>query len=355
MKYLILINAILFSIYLQAQTPVVLPQTAKGIVVDSEDNVIVRIFARNSIMKISPDGKISYVTENLRQGFNQPPYPMGDIMTIDANDNIYLIGGATIWKITPDGKVNLFAGIPYKSKSLDGIDGPISTTQFRHIEFIEADPTGNIYIAEEDESNTDNLGVYYVIRKISTDGMVSTLLNTRENAALKTNRISGMGVDSVGNIYLSDGDGRCIKKLAPDGTITTVAGLCNKRRFQPFYIPGDISKAELMAPEDILVNKKGEIIFTDGRLHRIIKIANNKVTTIAGNGVIQPNNLNAHGRAKEGYQDGKALTALFNFPLGCDMAIDSKQNIYVIDGGNDCIRKLSADGIVTTFAIRKRN
>jgi hypothetical protein len=105
-----------------------------------------------------------------------------------------------------------------------------------------------------------------------------------------------------------------------------------------------------MSQHDILLHKKGEIIFTDFRLHRIIKIANNKVTTIAGNGVIQSNNLNMGGRAMEGYKDGKALTALFNFPLGCDMAIDSKQNIYVIDGGNDCIRKLSFDGIVTTFA-----
>lgn len=69
----------------------------------------------------------------------------------------------------------------------------------------------------------------------------------------------------------------------------------------------------------------------------------------------QPNILNMGGRVLEGYKDGKALTALFNFPLGCDMAIDSKQNIYVIDGGNDCIRKLSADGMVTTFAIRKSN
>ena len=352
MKYLILIPAFLFSIYLQAQIPVILPQTAKGIVVDSKDNVIVRVFGRNSIIKISPEGKISYITEDMTKGVNQGGTPNGNIMAIDAKDNIYLNGGGLIWKITPEGKVTLYAGIPYKSKALDG---PLSVAQFRSIEFIETDPKGNIYVAERDDTNKDNLGDYYLIRKISTDGIVTTLVNTRENAALKTNWISGMGVDSVGNIYLSDGDGRCIKKLDTDGKITTVAGLCNKRQFHPFYIPGDISKAELMAPEDILINKKGEIIFTDGRLHRIIKIANNKVTTIAGNSVIQPNSLNMGGRAQEGYKDGKALTALFNFPLGCAMAIDSKQNIYVIDGGNDCIRKLSADGMVTTFAIRKSN
>ena len=355
MNYLKLLPALLFSLCLKAQTPVVLPQTAKGIVVDSKDNVIVRIFARNSIMKISPEGKISYVTEDLRKDFNKPPYPMGDIMTIDAHDNIYLIGGITIWKINPEGEVTFFAGNPFKSKSLDGLDGPVSTIQFRHIEFIEADPKGNIYIAELDETNNDNRGAFYVIRKIGTNGMVTTLANTKENVDLKTNWITGMGVDSVGNLYLSDGNGRCVKKITPDGKVTTIAGLCNKRPFHPFYIQGDISKAELMAPEDILVNKKGEVIFSDGRLHRIIKIANNKVATIAGNSEIMPNSYNMGGIAKAGYKDGKALTALFNFPLGCAMAIDSKQNIYVIDGGNDCIRKLSADGMVTTFAKRQTN
>ena len=352
MKYLILIPAFLFSIYLQAQIPVALPETAKGIVVDSKDNLIVRVYGRTSIMKISSEGKISYITEDMTRGVKQGARTKGDMMAIDTKDNIYVNSGDLIWKIIPEGKVTLFAGIPYTYKA---IDGPLAVAQFRSIEFIETDVKGNIYVVERDNTNKDNLVDYYLVRKINTDGVVTTLVNTRENVALKTNWISGMGVDSVGNIYLSDGNGRCIKKLAPDGKITTVAGLCNKREFHPFYIPGDISKAELMTPEDILVNKKGEIIFTDGRLHRIIKIADNKVTTIAGNSLIQPNNLNMGGRAKEGYKDGKALTALFNFPLGCDMAIDSKQNIYVIDGGNDCIRKLSADGIVTTFAIRNRN
>lgn len=348
MKYLLLFCLNLCSIYLPAQTPVALPQTVKGMVIDSKDNIIVRLYNRGFIMKISPGGNVSYIAEDITKGVSKGR-PKGDIMTIDNSDNIYLTDGSVIWKITPDGKVALYAGVPFRSGLFDG---PVSTAQFSYIEFMEVDLKGNIYVAERDYTNTNSRGFYH-IRKISTDGMVTTLTNTKENTDLKTHWIAGMGVDSVGNIYLSDGDGRCIKKLAPDGKITTLAGLCNKREFHPVYIQGDISKAELMAPEDILINKKGEVIFSDGRLHRIIKIANNKVTTIAGNSVIQPNSVNMGGRAKEGYKDGKALTALFNFPLGCDMAIDSKQNIYVIDGGNDCIRKLSPDGIVTTFAIRK--
>jgi len=344
MKYTMLFFTILFSIYLPAQTTVPkLPSSPQQIVVDSKDNFIVYLYM-GRVMKITPDGNASYITEDISKDKTNP-YPSCNAMTIDANDNVYMAGEDLIWKLTPDGKVSLFAGVPYKYKVADGA---LSEAQFRSIELIKTDAKGNIYVAEKDDQ-----GNFYIIRKIGTNGIVITLANTRDNIELKTKWIAGMGVDSIGNIYLSDGNGRCIKKLATDGKVTTMAGLCNKREFWPVYVQGDISKAELMAPHDILINKKGELIFTDNRLHRIIKITNNKVTTIAGNSVIQPNGVNMGGRALEGYKDGKALTALFNFPLGCNMAIDSKQNIYVIDGGNDCIRKLSADGMVTTFAKRQ--
>ncbi len=352
MKQLLLLFAGCLSLLqLFSQSPVIkLPSSPKQIVVDSKDNVILHLYG-GKIIRITPDGKNSFITEDIRKGIKKSPYPSCVAMTIDSNDNIYMADqDEVIWKLTPDGTVSLFAGVPFMGKAKDG---DLKTAQFRDIEFMETDPAGNIYIAERDNSNKDNLGDFYLIRKINTNGKVITLANTREHAELKTKWIAGMGVDSVGNIYLSDGSGRCIKKFATDGKVITLAGLCNKREFHPVYIQGDISKAELMSPTDILINKKGEIIFSDSRLNRIIKITNKKVNTIAGNSFIQPNNVNMGGRSKEGYKDGKALTALFNFPLNCAMAIDSKQNIYIIDGGNDCVRKLSYDGIVSTFATTK--
>ena len=334
-----------------SQSPVAkLPSSPKQIVVDSKDNLIIHTYG-GKVLKITPDGKTSFITEDIRKDIKKSPYPTCVAMAIDGHDNIYMADqDEVIWKLTPDGKVSLFTGVPFKSTAKDG---DLQTAQFRNIEYMETDAAGNIYVAERDDTNKDNLGDFYLIRKISINGKVTTLANTREHTELKTKWIAGMGVDSAGNIYLSDGNGRCIKKLAPDGKVTTLAGLCNKREFHPVYVQGDISKAELMAPQDILINKKGEIIFCDGRLNRIIKIANNKVITIAGNSIIQPNSVNMGGRSKEGYKDGKALTALFNFPLYCSIAIDSKQNIYIIDGGNDCIRKLSADGMVSSFATAK--
>lgn len=298
-------------------------------------------------MKLAPTGSLTYLTDDIRKGISKSPYPGCTAMAIDRQDVIYMADDGLIWTLTPDGKMTLFAGVPFTSQRKDG---PLKTAQFRSIEHIDVDLAGNIYVAERDDTNKDNLGDFYLIRKIDTNGMVTTLVNTRESTTLKTKWIAGLGVDAVGNLYVSDGAGRCIKKVDPAGNVRTVAGLCGKREFHPVYVQGDISKAELMAPQDILIDKKGDVIFADGRLNRVIKIAGRNVVTLAGNSEIQPNNVNMGGRSREGYKDGHASTALFNFPQRCALAIDSKQNMYIIDGGNDCIRKLSPDGMVTTVA-----
>lgn len=333
--------------------PVIFPYAhmARAMTIDSKDNLIVTVSGSyTGLWKITPDGKTSTIIENFNKvKTSNNEWLQGTVLAVDKNDNIFMGARNLIWKVTIEGVVSLFAGERYKDAM---VDGNLATAQFSYIEFMKIDPNGNFIIVERHKDGKDTQGDYFVIRKISPEGNVKTLTNTRENADLKSGYISGMGVDSASNIYLSDGAGRCIKKIAPDGTVTVVAGMCNKRKFNPLYIQGDISKAELMSPDDILFNKKGELIFSDERLHRLIKVANKNVVTIAGCGVIQPNSMNIGGRAQEGYKEGKAMTAMFNFPEGCTMAIDSKQNIYILEIGNYAIRKLSADGIVSTFARR---
>jgi hypothetical protein len=347
MKHILFFILLLNTVLTGAQTtPVKLPSAPVDLMVDSKDNLIVSCY-NNRIIKIGQDGKSSFISEDLQKGVTRSPWPGGGCMTIDTADNLYFTSVSIIWKLTPGNVMTQYFGLPYSTKR---VDGPEGVGSFRSIEYMNACRDGSIIILERDDTNKDNLGDYYVIRRLSPDKKLSTITDTRSNPLLKTRWISGIGVDSIGNIYLSDGAGRCVKKLSKDGSVTTLAGMCNKREFKPIYIQGDISKAELMSPEDIVINNKGDVIFADLRLNRIIKIADKKVTTIAGNSVIQPNNVNMGGRSKEGYKDGKALSALFNFPLRVRIAIDKKGNIYIIDGGNDCIRKLGTDGIVSTVA-----
>ena len=94
--------------------------------------------------------------------------------------------------------------------------------------------------------------------------------------------------------------------------------------------------------------QNGEIVVADQRINRLIKIASGRVSTLAGGNIIDPCSQNIAGRSQEGNRDGKALTALFNFPKG--MAYDSKGDLYIADMHNHAIRKLPPDGIVSTFA-----
>jgi hypothetical protein len=212
------------------------------------------------------------------------------------------------------------------------------------------DEIGNNYVTDnyfKKDPKKKYIQSFYLIRKISADGIVTTL-KTPDGKYIVPNGVCGIAADTQGNIiYTTGGYGRSIEKInVVTGIFSHLAGQPYKREWCPVYTPGDTAKAELFSPETIIVNKKNEIIYADERSHRITKIANGKVITLAGNSIIDPCSQNIGGRAQEGYKDGKALTALFYFPKG--LAYDSKGNLYIADHGNNCIRKISPDGIVSS-------
>jgi hypothetical protein len=261
----------------------------------------------------------------------------------------------------------IYAGQQYTYKLEDG---PISAAGFNAIGLMTIDRNDNIYVTDSYDKIKATIGENYVtdsyykndpakkylkyaahysvIRRISANGMVSTL-KTPDGKFIVPNDISGMTTDNQGNIiYAAYGFARFIGKIdVATGALTSIAGQPYKREWCPIYSEGESSKAEFVSPENV-ISKNGAIVFTDERLHRVIRIANGRVSTLAGNSIIDSCSQNIGGRAQEGYKDGKALAALFNFPKG--IAYDSKGNLFIADMNNHCIRKLSPDGMVTTFA-----
>jgi len=344
------------------------------IVVDSKDNIFVT--RKYGMLKIAPDGT---VTDLSKQG----PVIGGmdrswTNLIIDSKDNLYAteLGGTAIYKITvsADNKaeVKLFAGQQYGYKLEDG---PLSAAGLNLINLMTIDSKDNIYVTSSYDKIRDAIGTNFVtdgyffsdlngsapkydkssgrrfsvIRKIA-GGVVSTL-KTPDGKFILPHDISAITTDSQGNIiYAAGGFARFIGRIdLASGAFSSIAGQPYKRKWCPVYTQGDAGKAEFVDPASaIITTKKGEILFTDVRLHRIIKIAGGKVSTLAGNSIIDPCSQNIAGLAQKGNQDGKALTALFNMPKG--MAYDSKGNLYIADTNNHTIRKLSPDGMVTTFA-----
>ncbi|MBK5269605.1 MAG: hypothetical protein JJE22_01200 [Bacteroidia bacterium] len=324
-----------------------------GIAMDSKGNAFVT-GKNNKIIKITPEGKAELFAgggRNYKDGKGKEAgFFNTDGIAIDSSDNLYVADGSRIRKISPGGEVMTIAG----TLTAEVKDGSIKSATFLNTENIAVDNKGNIYVTDYSPGidwkpgQIRNSGEY-IIRKISSDGVVTTIKDGYNNLILKYPR--GLACDAAGNLCVCASVSHCIKKISPSGVITTVAGQCDKTIFNSVYKEGNINTAVLTNPSGIAITKNGDIYISDDRLNRIIKIANNKVTTVAGSGKISFSG-NIAGASETGETDGKALQAMFHTPMG--IAFDKSGNLYIVDGSrssrnNSYIRKLSTDGTVSTF------
>jgi sugar lactone lactonase YvrE len=141
----------------------------------------------------------------------------------------------------------------------------------------------------------------------------------------------GVAVDAEGAVYITDaGESNRIQKLAPDGTITTLAGASEG------FADGADAQASFHTPSGLAIDVAGNLYVADTGNNRIRKVTpEGVVSTIAGEGTA-------------GYVDGPSGQARLNGPIG--VAVDEAGNVYIADTYNDRIRKISIDGQVTTLA-----
>ena len=352
--WMVLLTLILSGVKLYAQNPKLNNafSFSSGIVVDSKGNAFVT-GRNNKVIKITAEGKAELFAGGGRNnkdgkgkeaGFNNT-----DGIAIDSLDNLYVTDNTIIRKITPDGIVSTISGIG-KAESKDGDK---TTASFLQLENIAIDNKGNIYVTDYAPGKDWRPGMvanssYYFIRKITAQGIVTTLQNGN-SGPLTLQYPRGLACDKDGNLYVCAVASHCIKKITPAGVITTAAGQCDKTIYRSVYKEGSTTTAVLTSPSGIAIAKNGDIYISDNRLHRIIKIGNNKVTTVAGCGKISFSG-NIAGAAEPGETDGKASKALFHTPTA--IAFDKAGNLYIVDGSsrnNSYIRKLSTDGTVSTF------
>jgi hypothetical protein len=157
-----------------------------------------------------------------------------------------------------------------------------------------------------------------------------------------------MAFDSAGNLYVSDVTYTMVRRIAPDGTISNVAGHCNLATWYPDRpdgvplvlcgfggtpVDGVGSAANFVYPGQIGIDSKGNLVLADGLFLRRVVPGTGQVSTVAGYGLT-------------GNVDGAPTTARFGSLNG--IAVDENDNIYVADSRNNAIRKVAADGTVST-------
>lgn len=241
-------------------------------------------------------------------------------ITLDPFGNLFVTDApGLVRKITPDGTVSFVAG---NSTGLP-MDGKGSSASFEYASTIISDASGNLYVADNS-----------AIRKVAPDGTVTTVPGSRSHNGLAS--LTGLVFDAQGNIYASDVQGCIIIKIATDGTVTNFAGSGTKSS-----IDGKGTAASFNMPVGLAVDGQGNIFVVDEGSNEIRKVTpDGTVTTIAGNG-------------SRGAQDGKGSAATFDDPTG--VVVDASGNLYIGDFNNAIIRKITPDGTVSTIAGNRKS
>jgi sugar lactone lactonase YvrE len=209
-------------------------------------------------------------------------------------------------------------------------DGTGSAARFGFADGLVADSANNVYV-----SDTTN----HTIRKISPGGVVTTIAGAAGIAGssegsgsnARFNGPIGIAVDRSGNLYVADSDNHTIRKIALGGSVTTLAGLAGNRG----SADGTGSAASFSNPWGLVLDPQGNIVVTDSRNGTIRKATiAGVVTTFAG--------------SNGGSVDGVGTNAKFNFPYG--LAIDGSGDLYVAENAGATIRKVTSAANVTTLA-----
>ncbi len=213
-------------------------------------------------------------------------------------------------------------------------NGPAATATFNDPAALVADAAGNFYIADSQN---------HVIRKIGTNGIVSTFVGqmatpgSQDGSGLQAqfDTPCGIAIGPGGDFYISDTGNHTLRKITPTGVVTTMAG----RPGESGFTNGTGGAARFNSPLGIAVGANGTVYVADSGNQLIREIsAAGTVTTLAGS----PENW--------GRDDGMGSAARFNGPVG--VALDHQGNLLVSDSWNHTIRKITPEGIVSTWAGR---
>ncbi|MBL7992295.1 MAG: IPT/TIG domain-containing protein, partial [Candidatus Kapabacteria bacterium] len=362
-----------------------------GTAADAQGNVYVADYNNHAIRKVSAGGVVSTLAGTGTAGYAdgigtsaQFSHPAGVALQRNGTIIVADVSNNRIRQVTAAGDVSTVGG----NGTAGYADGWQGDAQFSAPSAVAVDAAGNIYVADAGNNR---------IRKISPFGLVTTIAGSGAagyadgvGVAAQFNAPAGVAVDGYGNVFVSDQMNQRIRKIAPDGTVTTVAG-----NGVAGFADGVGTGAQFSRPTLIAVGVNGVLYVADQDNNRIRSVQENgTVSTVAGGGAAAATTMKnidlggnqasvkkqsselavsaqAQGDIKQakkgngsseaigkpndtptthsgGYADGKGDQAEFNGPTG--VAVDANGNIYVADFGNNRIRKISPFSPVSVVA-----
>ncbi|HEX6911664.1 MAG TPA: hypothetical protein VF142_14780, partial [Longimicrobium sp.] len=281
-------------------------------------------------------------------------YPSGLAVAPDGSVIIASYAGARVWRLFPDGRLVSIAGTGAVGCSGDG--GPATQATLNMPHGVALGRDGSIYVADSRNAR---------VRRIAPDGIISTFAGPgqcggpsgpqgfaaaadgvgilADDPALGDGGPAGqaslflpvgVSVARDGSVYIADTGNNRIRRVSPDGTISTVAGTGG------YGYGGDggpAGQATLANPLSVTVAPDGSLYVTDAGNRRVRRITpDGLITTVAGN-----------GQQGFGGDGGPATAAGLHFPSGT-VAVAGDGTLYIPDTNR--VRRVSPDGIISTVA-----
>ena len=291
------------------------------VAVDSAGNLY--FGSDHAIFKVDASGVLTCIAGTGREGFTgdggpalsaQISYPWG--IAVDAAGNVYFTDRNSnyIRRVSTGGTIGIFAGSATAGYVGDG--GPAVDALFNGPSGLAFDPAGNLYVADTGNQR---------IRKIATNGTVSSVAGSGEQGYTNDtgpaiyadlNGPEGVAADSAGNLYIADTLNQRVRIVSPNGVINTLAGTGF-----PGYSGdgGPANQAEMFLPTDVAADRSGNVYVADLGSSRIREVSNGIINTIAGS---DSGTTPTPGQA--------AISIRFNGPTG--VAVDTAGNVYFAEG-----------------------
>jgi sugar lactone lactonase YvrE len=275
------------------------------------------------------------------------PFPLG--LAVDRAGHLYIADNRAhrVRRVAADtGLIATVAGsspwngirglVPsFSSGGFDGDRGPAARALLNVPQHVAVDARGNLYISDLRNARVRKVDPSDIITTVAGNGVTGFRGDGRLATGANFTDPQGVAVDRNGSLYIADTGNQRVRKVSPDGIITTVAGGGNGA-------VSDGARATAVAlsfPTTLAVDRAGNLFIGDGGLHRILRVTpTGIIILVAGTGTA--------GFSGDG---GPATAAQFDaaFPL---MAVDGADNLFIADANNHRVRKITPNGIISTVA-----
>lgn len=254
-----------------------------SVAVDVKGNLYISDFGNHRIRKIDTKGIISTVAGTGDPGWSGENGParkahlfnaeFGGGLAVDADGNLYVADEAFVWRIDPSGTITIVAGSGQGGHTGDG--GPATEATLRGALDVAADLEGNLYISEWGGQR---------VRKVDPNGTITTIAGNGQKSppgngvpATSSGMFDpwGIAVDAAGNVFVVQHHGSIVQRLDRDGVLTTVVGIFLSTAFGQGKFNGDegpATKMRLNEPGGLFVDEDGILYIADtfnGRVREV--------------------------------------------------------------------------------------